>query len=310
MNSYPSASPTMLSMNDTAPQPPVSHRRNPRLGRPVATLASACAALALSGCGLLSGWMPSWSSAPALPESPFVQQVLAPPHVDVVLLGERHDASEHHALEADLVQAMAARGQLAALAIEMAENGNRTGYLRKGASEDAVRAALSWDEKAWPWAGYGPAVMAAVRAGVPVLGANLPRARMKDAMADVSLDSQLDPGDMERQREAIREGHCNKLPADRIGPMTRIQLARDREMALTVAQAFKQAKEPNQTVLLISGAGHAVRRIGVAQQLPLELKVRTVRMAAGEADATADADFDLVWPTAALPEKDHCAGVK
>ena len=41
---------------------------------------------------------------------------------------------------------------------------------------------LAWDDAGWPWAAYGPAVMAAVRAGVPVLGANRPRSRMREDM--------------------------------------------------------------------------------------------------------------------------------
>ena len=58
-------------------------------------------------------------------------------------------------------------------------------------SEAAVQQALSWNDRAWPWANYGPAIMAAVRAGVPVEDANLPRARMKEAMGNLELDTQL-----------------------------------------------------------------------------------------------------------------------
>ena len=43
----------------------------------------------------------------------------------------------------------------------------------------------------WPWADYGPVVMAAVRAGVPVAGANLPRAQTRTAMQDSTLDARL-----------------------------------------------------------------------------------------------------------------------
>ncbi len=81
----------------------------------------------------------------------------------------------------------------------MAEEGSSTAHLDRTATEAQVQTALSWNDKGWPWSAYGPAVMAAVRAGVPVLGANLPRARMKDAMADVlarraSSDADSAPG--------------------------------------------------------------------------------------------------------------------
>ena len=238
---------------------------------------------------------------------------------DALLLGEQHDAPEQHRIERQVIEALIARRALAALAIEMAAAGDRTAYLGADADETQVRAALSWNDDAWPWADYGPAVMAAVRAGIPVFGANLPQTRMKDAMADVSLDVQLSKAALSLQRQAIRDGHCGLLPETQIAPMTRIQIARDREMALTLANA----RTPGKTVLLISGAGHAQRTTGVPQLLPTEMKVRTIRMVAGqsppaaantEAAATPAADavpaFDAVWITPAVPEVDHCAQLK
>ena len=258
----------------------------------------------LAGC---SAMPPGRATAPLAPRL----AALLP--TDVLLLGEQHDAPEHHVIERETVAALAARGQLAALVIEMAEAGNTTGYLVPDASEPQVQAALSWNDKAWPWADYGPPVMAAVRAGVPVLGANLPRARMQDAMADVSLDVQLSGPALKAQQQAIRIGHCGRLPESRIKPMTRVQIARDREMAHTVAQARKAGK----TVLLISGAAHANKMLGVAQQLPTGLTVKAVRMEAdggSAADTAPDpehrADFDAIWHTPALPPRDYCAEFK
>lgn len=237
------------------------------------------------------------------PRAPVAERIEALLPADVLVLGEQHDAPEHHALEREAVEALAARGRLAALAMEMAEEGRSTAKLPASATEAQARAALGWDAKAWPWEDYGPAVMAAVRAGVPVLGANLPRARMKDAMADVSLDAQLAPEALAAQRSAVRDGHCGLLPESQIEPMTRIQIARDRAMA----QALVKAREPGRTVLLVAGGGHAERALGVPQHLPTDLVVRTVRLAAGEGEARG---FDAVWRTPALPPRDYCAGVR
>src|SRR3954470_10762505 len=154
---------------------------------------------------------------------------------DVLLVGEQHDDAGHQQEHRDLIQALAARGKLAAVAIEMAEQGTSTAGLPRDADESTVRASLGWDDAGWPWAAYGPVVMTAVRAGVPVLGANLPRAQMRAAMREPQLDSLLDPLALAAQREAIREGHCGLLPETQLGPMARIQVARDRAMARTVA---------------------------------------------------------------------------
>lgn len=202
----------------------------------------------------------------------------APPRVDelrgidVVLLGEIHDEAEHQRHHLEVVQALAARGELAALALEMAEQGRTTAGLPRDAHEDDVRAALHWNDQAWPWQPYAPAVMAAVAAGVPVLGANLPRGQMRAAMADASLDTTLDAEALRAQLEAIRAGHCDLLPQRQLLPMVRVQIARDRAMAQTVAQAA----QPGRRVVLLSGAGHADPMLGVPRHLPAVLVARPV----------------------------------
>ena len=193
-------------------------------------------------------------------------------NADVVLLGERHDQADHHRRHRDTVQALAARGALAAVALEMAEQGRSTAGLPRNAEEGQVRAALAWNDEAWPWRAYGPAVMAAVGAGVPVLGANLPRERMRQAMADTSLDDALDPPALQAQREAIRTGHCDLLPAQQLAPMARVQIARDRAMAQTLAGAAVKGR----AVLLLAGAGHVSPELGVPRHLPATLVVRPV----------------------------------
>ncbi|KWT97899.1 MULTISPECIES: ChaN family lipoprotein [unclassified Variovorax] len=268
-------------------------------------------------CPLLSpGWLPSLLAAALLAgcsalgpaDAPVARRAMALLPADALLLGEQHDAPEHHAIERETVEALAARGRLAALAIEMAEQGGSTAHLGPAATEAQVQTALGWNEKAWPWSAYGPAVMAAVRAGVPVLGANLPRERMKDAMADVSLDAQLGAEAHKAQQEAVRSGHCNLLPESQIGPMTRIQIARDRAMAQTIVKA----RVPGKTVLLLSGAGHTAKAVGVPQHLPSDLAVKTVQMHAGDSPnpPREPGAFDAVWQTPALPEKDYCAALR
>jgi uncharacterized iron-regulated protein len=264
---------------------------------PAARCSLVCAVFALAACTAL---------APAA-DAPVARRVTALLPADALLLGEQHDAPEHHAIEREVVEALAAQGKLAALALEMAAEGNGTAQLPATASEAQAQSALDWNDKGWPWSDYGPAVMAAVRAGVPVVGANLPRSRMKDAMADVSLDVQLTQEARRAQEQAVRSGHCDLLPDSQIGPMTRIQIARDRAMA----QSIVKARQPGKTVLLIAGAGHVLRPLGVPQHLPSDLKAVSVRLLAGEARSGAAAgDYDSTWTTPPLAEKDYCAGVK
>jgi uncharacterized iron-regulated protein len=229
----------------------------------------------------------------------------------LLLLGELHDAPEHQALQRQTVEQLAARGELAALVLEMVEQGRGTRGLPRDASEARVREALDWSAErnagAWQWTVYGPVVMAAVRAGVPVLGGNLPRSGMRPAMSDAALDNSLPVPALQRQRDAIRSGHCDLLPESQIAPMTRIQIARDQAMARTVMEAL----EPGRTVLLIAGNGHVQRDLGVPRHLPAGQPHRVVIALAGGAAPTADpAVADRQWVTPPRPDKDHCAEMR
>jgi len=223
----------------------------------------------------------------------------------LIALGEQHDAAEHQQIHRQVIEHLAVRGQLAGLALEMAEAGSSTAALKSNSTQLQVQAALGWNDKSWPWSAYGPAVMAAVKAGVPVLGANLPAAQMRQSMADSRLDRLLPGPALKAQQQLIRIGHCGLLPEDRIAPMTRVQIARDISMARTLAQAAL----PGKTVVLLAGSGHVNRELGVAQHLAPGTLFKAVLLRAGPASA-ADAAFDAVWPTPALPEQDYCAGLQ
>jgi uncharacterized iron-regulated protein len=221
---------------------------------------------------------------------------------DVLLLGEQHDAPAHQALQRQIVETLAARGALAAVALEMVDSGDSTAALGVDASEEQTRTALNWNNDAWPWAAYGPTVMSAVRAGVPVLGANLARSQMKSSMADAQLDQRLPGPALKAQQQLIRQGHCGLLPESQITPMTRIQIAKDRRMADTVQAAVRT----NQVVVLISGSVHADKQLGVPQHLSPALRIKAIRLRSGAA-AVEHESFDSVWLTPATPNKDYCA---
>lgn len=207
----------------------------------------------------------------------------------ILLLGEQHDEPDHHRLEREMVSALAGRGVLAALALEMAASGTSTAGLPAQAGEDDVRRALGWESAGWPWADYAPAVMAAVAAGVPVVGANLPRQQLRTAMADATLDGLLPGPAIKAQQQAIREGHCGLLPESQIAPMTRVQIARDRSMAATLARLVVAGK----TVLLIAGGEHTDPEVGVPLHLPPGLASKSARL-----------------PPPLTPRRDYCEDMR
>jgi uncharacterized iron-regulated protein len=227
----------------------------------------------------------------------------------VLLVGEQHDAAQHHRIQTDLVTWLTARGSLVTLVLEMAEQGNSTSGLPAHASVAEVKSALGWVDAGWPWADYEGAIMAAVRAGVPVLGANLSRADLRAAMSQPALESLLPESALREQDERMRSGHCGMLPESQIRPMTRMQIARDQAMAQTLARSLNQTLTPKGSVLLLAGHGHTDKTVGV----PLHLKVphRVLRLQAGPATSgIADSSADTVWVTPALPPTDYCAALR
>lgn len=221
--------------------------------------------------------------------APFPQPIpaTADQAADVVLIGEQHDAAAHPRLQREWVERLASRGALAGLTVEMAERGAGTAGLPSSASEEDVRQALRWSTDNWPWERYGPAIMAAVRAGVPVLGANLPRVQMRQAMADRELDMLLPGPALKAQQQAIRRGHCEMLPETQVGPMARVQIARDRAMAQTIAALAS----PGRTVLLIAGSGHVQPDVGVPQHLPPQLQAKVLVLPPEETGRDYCAEF-------------------
>lgn len=275
-----------------------SSDRTPRTGR--SALAAACSlaalAAALAGC----------ATPAAQPPAPWPAQIATLLPTDILLIGEQHDAPAHQQLQREAVQWLAARQQLAALVMEMAEAGHSTQGLPRDASEAQVQQALGWQDRAWPWAHYGPVAMAAVQAGVPVLGGNLPRAQMREALRDERWDGHLPPQALQQQYQALRDGHCGLLPESQIPGMARIQIARDASMARVAAAA----RAPGRVVVLVAGGGHVLRHQGVPTHWPAGLTSKVALAQSGPAQTAINSEADLVLPTPALPPQDPCADLR
>lgn len=270
--------------------------------RLLARIALAAAAALAAGCATTTP-----ATLPATPPAaPWPDRLQALLPADVLLLGEQHDAPEHQRLQRDAVQWLAARGLLAAVVLEMAESGHSTRGLPRDATEAQAQAALQWNDAAWPWKAYGPVVMAAVAAGVPVLGGNLPRSALRATLAQEAWDQHLPAPALQRQYQALRDGHCGLLPEAQIAPMARVQIARDARMARTAQEAL----QPGQTVLLIAGAGHVLRSLGVPTHWPESLKSKVLLAQAGPAQAAIKTEANSVVETPPLPPGDPCEALR
>lgn len=232
-------------------------------------------------------------------------QIQSLPSRELVLLGEQHDAPEHQELTRLSVERLASKKQLSALLLEMADHGLTTEGLPIESSESVVRERLQWNDSGWPWRQYGPIVMQAVRLGIPVIGANLPRAAMGGVMADTSWDNKVPSAVLSAHRESMIQSHCGLLPASQVPAMARIQIARDERMAQTAQGQMRKDK----TVLLLAGAEHVKKDRGVPLLLDASVinKVSVVLMQAATRPNQEMLSADLYWLTPPIAPKDYCA---
>lgn len=254
---------------------------------------------------------------------------------DFVLLGEKHDNPDHHALQAWAVQNLVAGGRRPAVAFEMfgTDQGRRiAGYLARRPKDAAgLGKATSWEKTGWPdWTYYSPIAQAALDAGLPVVAANLPEEEARaitrrhpvsqERLAELGLDQPLPRALYADLAEDIRASHCNMLPETAVSPMVMAQRAKDGSMAAVMARAAKA--RGMDSAVLITGSGHARKDRGVPLALTRLVpegrvfSIAFIEVVPGENDPGAYAvsygktgfPFDAVWFTPRLPGTDPCVG--
>ena len=232
--------------------------------------------------------------------------------VDQVLVGERHDNPDHHALQLWLLQALAQRRAQGSLLLEMLNPDQQDKVAKVQALVDRglwpadLPAALDW-QKGWEWRLYAPLVKHALAHPYPLLSANLDREEimrvyrriptLTGAAADKNVQGVL--------LAQIRTSHCDLLPEKQLPAMLAVQQQRDLRMAEQLDAAPKPA-------MLVAGAFHVRRDLGV----PLHLSSRDGNPATrvlmfAEVGGRVPADqADFVWFTPAQPQQDHCAELR
>ena len=235
-----------------------------------------------------------------------------------VILGEKHDNPDHHRLQAWIIEALVMAGRRPAVAFEMirADQADALARHLAAAPGDAhgLGDALDWRRSGWPaWSMYEPIAEAALRARVPLVAANLSEA-MVASLRRGGLDA-LDPGvvtrlhldrplpDEVRARlvSELREGHCGHLPERGVDNLVASQRARDAHMAAAMRDAGGDG------AVLIAGAGHARRDMGVPRMLP-DADVVSVAFLEVRRDMTSPTvlPFDYVWFTPRVDDQDPC----
>ena len=248
-----------------------------------------------------------WAGA-ALANGPLDEAALA---ADVVILGEVHDNSAHHQVQAAALQQL----QPAAVVWEMISEEQAAALAGVDLTDSAaVAAMLDWEASGWPaFELYAPVFAAAD--GAAQFGAHVPRDAAGAAMqtgaaatfgaeaARFGLDQPL-PAAAQAARQADQmASHCDALPEEMLPLFVDVQRLRDATLARAVTMAMEAAGGP---VAVITGNGHARKDRGVPVYLQAaapELRVFVL----GQSEAgQIEGPYDQLLDAAPAERPDPC----
>lgn len=235
----------------------------------------------------------------------------------VVMVGEQHDAADHHELQRRVVDVMGAAPGLV-VGFEMLTWDLQPGLDRFNRGEldaPAFADAVDW-QKAWgfPFALYRPIFETARRHEAKCLALNAPRALVRGlrqrGVDGLSADEraqlpELDLGDELHRAwfEKVFSSSGHPLKPEELAGFYRAQVLWDEAMASRAAQAVVDGARQ---VLVIAGAGHVAAGRGVPQRIerrlrtpvltlvPLTVDADSVDREVQEALARAEADILVV----------------
>ncbi|SNB47698.1 ChaN family lipoprotein [Geobacter sp. DSM 9736] len=196
----------------------------------------------------------------------------------VILVGENHDDEWHHAQQLAVIKALHERGGKVAVGLEMftAENQGELDRWIKGQKEEDEFIRLYYHNWKMPWPLYRDILLYARRNSLPLVGLNIPP-EVSSRVAEKGFASLS----AEEKRRLPPEITCNVDPAymafirrafsahghgdlESFVHFCETQKLWNRSMAWYLLGYLK--KEPARQVVVVTGAGHAVK-----QAVPAEL---------------------------------------
>jgi uncharacterized iron-regulated protein len=248
-----------------------------------------------------------------------------------VLVGERHDNSDHHRLQARVVAAMATAGRRPAVVFEMIDEDRQPALdaflAQSPGNSNGIGAAVDWALSGWPdWSTYEPIAAAALAANMPLRAGNLPKSQLPDVArqglsvlpadrrARLGLDQPLSADVEAAMREEMFEAHCRMMPREAMDGLIAVQRARDALMADNMVAAGGDG------AVLIAGTGHVRgdRGVpGVLRRLDPSAGIVTIAFVEVRDGRRHPQDyaetygeklpFDFLWFTPRGDDVDHCA---
>lgn len=246
---------------------------------------------------------------------------LAMASVQYLLLGETHNNADHHVGQARLIEQWLAWDADIGLVFEMIEVENWPAFGQAWSHAGVLSKQLKTIAPRWPWDLYEPVLSTAINHALPLYAANINRSRLSQYAKndvcylahehkEIEFCDTIAPSNYQQIKDLVFAAHCGYLPANQLDALANIQIAKDASFALRLAQV----SEPR--AVLIAGAVHVRKDIGVPQHLQRMgltslsvafLSVDPARLKPEEyIDSDLDAQYDFIYFTPSHTNEDPC----
>lgn len=191
----------------------------------------------------------------------------------LALLGEIHDNSDHHRIQAFLLDALTEDGLRPGLVFEQLRSDRQAALDAAGVIEsiDELKGIVGWQASGWKEFDYDPIFEKMLAKKLEIFAGDVPRDRMmrvakegRTALSEAErlrlfLDRPLGVKQDTAALDEIFEAHCNMMPREALAGMAFAQRYRDAHLADTLLTAARKAG----AAILFAGNGHVRRDRGV-----------------------------------------------
>lgn len=256
-------------------------------------------------------------------------------HADVILLGEKHDNPDHHALQAWVLRQVIQAGRRPGVVFEMMTEDQQSVIERYEQQQprdaNLLGKALAWESSGWPaWTQYQPLAYLAVGHGLPIIAGNLDQELTKNIQRfgflaipgtrreRLGLNTPMTEDLFTTMQQDMKPTHCQELSDLQLLRMVLVQHARDAVMAEHLTRTL--SRPDTDSAVLIAGSWHARTDYGVpahVQRMAPDATVRSLAFievddhmlnVAGYAQGFGEetVPFDFVWFTPRVSNEEAC----
>ncbi len=275
----------------------------------------------------------SGAGSPRFSPRQLIQALL---QTDVILLGEKHDNPDHHALQTWVLGQVIQAGRRPGVVFEMMTEDQQSVIERyeQQQPQDAtfLGKALAWESSGWSaWTQYQPLADLAVRHGLPIIAGNLDQELTKNIQRfgflaipgtrreRLGLNAPMTEDLFTTMQQDMKPTHGQELSALQLLRMVLVQHARDAVMAEHLTRTLSRPETDG--AVLIAGSWHTRTDYGVPAHVRRMAPDATVHSlafievdddildVAGYAQGFGGetVPFDFVWFTPRVSNEEACA---